>query len=75
MLSLFLDVLVILSLKKLIHLPRYAKQERDLKQKRLLIEDYRRKQGEADQILSSKDDKIVWLLIFTLFLASYNFLL
>ena len=38
---------------------RCSKQERDIKQKRLLIEDYRRKQKEVNQILASKDDKIV----------------
>ena len=38
---------------------RCSKQERDIKQKRLLIEDYRKKQGEVNELLSSKDKKIV----------------
>lgn len=38
---------------------RCSKQERDLRQKRLLIEEYRIKQGEVNEILQSKDAKIV----------------
>lgn len=40
-------------------LSRCSKLERDVKQKRLLIEEYRRKQAVVNEILSAKDADIV----------------